>query len=199
LPGLQEYLTWDWHFVQEFIHLKIVVLLSLMKRFVAIMTISSRLLICAVPYPLNPLVHYNICFVLDVPTNRSLASLCLTLSLSPLDSQPHFLVDEGVQADDDGSGNYTLYNIVLCESLVRLLYPENFDDCGLVVPSSRGEICLGDGTVRPSDYWGSGEEGALNFLNDETGGKPPLFADDDGVKFRVIVSSHPSSTSPLSD
>jgi hypothetical protein len=112
--------------------------------------------------------------------------------------QPRFLVDEGIQSDDDGGGNYTLYSIVLCENLVRLLYPENFDDCGMVVPTSRGEECLGDDTVRPSDYWGSGEEGALNFLNDETGGKPPLFSDDDGVKFRVIVSLclPPSLTPP---
>lgn len=59
----------------------------------------------------------------------------------------------------------------------------------MVVPTERGSVCLGDGTVRPSDYWGSGEDGALNFLNDETGGKPPEFADSDTEKFQVIVSS----------
>lgn len=72
---------------------------------------------------------------------------------------------------------------------MKLLYPENFDDCGMVVPTERGSVCLGDGTVRPSDYWGSGEDGALNFLNDETGGKPPHFADSDTEKFQVVVSN----------
>ncbi len=69
------------------------------------------------------------------------------------------------------------------------MYPENFDDCGMVVPTERGAECLGDGTVRPSDYWGSGHDGVLNFLNDEAGGKPPEFADSDTIKFRVVVLS----------
>lgn len=105
------------------------------------------------------------------------------------DQQPRYLINEGIQySDDDPSLNYTLYSIVICENLIRLLYPENFDDCGLVVPAARGDNCAGDDTVRPSDYWGSGEDGALNFLNDEAGGKPPFFSDDDNVKYRVIVS-----------
>ena len=71
---------------------------------------------------------------------------------------------------------------------MKLLYPENFNDCGMVVPAQRGSVCLGDGTIRPTEYWGSGEAGALIFLNDENGGKPPEFANSNTEKFQVVVS-----------
>jgi hypothetical protein len=128
----------------------------------------------------------DLCGSTSTESTRALQYLfCLACS----DKQPNYLIEEGIEtADDDSGGNYTLYSLVICESLVRLLYPENFDDCGFVVPTARGDDCAGDDTVIPSEYWGSGEEGALNFLNDEAGGKPPLFWDDDEVRYQVIVS-----------
>ena len=131
---------------------------------------------------------------------QSTLALQYLFCLACSDQQPRYLIEEGIQtADDDSGSNYTLYSIVVCESLVRLLYPENFDDCGLVIPTARGEDCAGDDTVVPSEYWGSGEEGALNFLNDETGGKPPLFSDDDEVRYRVIVSNRTHLLYPSHD
>lgn len=82
---------------------------------------------------------------------------------------------------------YTLYNITLCSSIVKDIFPESFDDCGMVVPGERGNVCEGDDTVIPSVHWGTGMEGVLAFLNDDMGGKPPLFTNSDEERFQVVV------------
>ncbi len=90
------------------------------------------------------------------------------------------------EVTEDGS-TFNLYEIVVCDSLAKKLYPENFDKCGMVVPTTRSTECLGDGTVVPSQYWGYGEEGVLNFLNDDAAGKPPFF-ENSTDRFIVVVS-----------
>ena len=57
----------------------------------------------------------------------------------------------------------------------------------MIVPTTRASDCLGDGTVIPSQYWGSGEAGVLNFLNDDAGGKPPNFENSDTDSFQFTV------------
>jgi hypothetical protein len=89
--------------------------------------------------------------------------------------------------DPEIEGNYTLYNISICSSIVKDIYPEHFDDCGMIVPGERGNVCEGDDTVVPSEHWGTGIEGVLAFLNDDMGGKPPLFTNSDEEHFQVVV------------
>jgi hypothetical protein len=105
--------------------------------------------------------------------------------------QPKYLTNLGDFEDDEG--NYTLYEISICNDLAKKLYPENFDKCGLVIPGERGDICSDDDTVIPSQYWGKGEEGVLAFLNDDVGGKPPLFTNSEEERFVVTVCTlcHP--------
>mmetsp|Transcript_2313 Transcript_2313/g.3555 ORF Transcript_2313/g.3555 Transcript_2313/m.3555 type:complete len:234 (-) Transcript_2313:122-823(-) len=102
------------------------------------------------------------------------------------DQQPKALEHKGTVNDDDG-GPYEQYEIHVCSDFAKLLYPENFDDCGLIIPGERGNICSDDDTVMPSTYWGKGKDGAENFLNDDVGGKPPLFTDGDTEKFKVVI------------
>lgn len=88
---------------------------------------------------------------------------------------------------EEDSETFLLHEISICPSLVKKLYPEKFDECGLVVPATRENECEGDDTVVPSQYWGFGLEGALAFLNDDTGGKPPLFENQSDNRFVVVV------------
>jgi len=60
--------------------------------------------------------------------------------------------------------------------------------CTLNVPSDRNYICLGSNVMVPSSTWGEGINGTMNFLNDDTGGKPPLFENSETVQFVVVVS-----------
>lgn len=92
----------------------------------------------------------------------------------------------GTKKDDEGE--FTLYEILICDELAKKLYPENFDTCGFLIPGERGNICSDDDTVIPSQHWGRGEEGLLNFLNDDVGGKPPLFENSTEERFTVRVS-----------
>jgi hypothetical protein len=57
----------------------------------------------------------------------------------------------------------------------------------MIVPGERGNVCEGDDTVVPSEQWGSGVVGVLAFLNDDMGGKPPLFTNSDEERFQVVV------------
>ena len=83
---------------------------------------------------------------------------------------------------------FTLHEIFVCPSFARKLYPEQFDDCGLIIPGDRESECYGDDTVIPSQYWGTGEAGALAFFNDDVGGKPPFFENTSDDHFVVVVS-----------
>jgi hypothetical protein len=77
---------------------------------------------------------------------------------------------------------------MICEDFAKKLAPEHFDDCGLIVPATRSSECPGSGDVIPSAYWGTGLEGALAFLNDDAGGKPPMFENATSERFVVKVS-----------
>ena len=88
----------------------------------------------------------------------------------------------------DGLNTYTLHEISVCPSFAKKLYPEQFDECGLIIPGDRESECFGDDTVIPSQHWGTGEAGALAFMNDDVGGKPPFFENTDEDRFVVVVS-----------
>lgn len=45
--------------------------------------------------------------------------------------------------------------------------------------SNSGNECSEDDVVHPSDEWGTGLDGVTAFINDDTGGKPPLFESKD--------------------
>ena len=61
----------------------------------------------------------------------------------------------------------------------------------MIIPGERGNVCEGDDTVVPSEHWGTGWDGILAFLNDDVGGKPPLFTNSDEERFQVVVSYQP--------
>lgn len=103
-------------------------------------------------------------------------------------NQPKYLKEVGTFHDAELGSDYTLYNISICRSIAKDVYPEAFDDCGMIIPGERGNVCEGDDTVIPSEQWGTGEEGVLAFLNDDVGGKPPLFTNSDEERFQVVLS-----------
>ncbi len=78
--------------------------------------------------------------------------------------------------------------MAICRSFSKDLYPENFDACSLVIPTTRASACPGNGAIIPSQVWGTGEEGVINFLNDDAGGKPPLFETTANNTFKFVVS-----------
>lgn len=89
----------------------------------------------------------------------------------------------------EGSDTFVLHEISVCPSFATKLYPENFDKCGMVIFGSRASECFGDDTVIPSQHWGSGLQGAIAFLNDDVGGKPPYFENTSDDHFLVVVSA----------
>jgi hypothetical protein len=93
------------------------------------------------------------------------------------------------QFTDENAATFNLHEISICPTFAEKLYPDQFDTCGMIIPGDRNSECFGDDTVIPSQHWGSGKEGVLNFLNDDTGGKPPFFENTDEDHFVVVVSS----------
>mmetsp|Transcript_2938 Transcript_2938/g.4454 ORF Transcript_2938/g.4454 Transcript_2938/m.4454 type:complete len:226 (+) Transcript_2938:77-754(+) len=70
--------------------------------------------------------------------------------------------------------------ITLCSGIAFDADPANFDDCGIVIPGNRGELCSGDDGIIPSNYYAPGgttRDRLLEFFNDEVGGIPPYFED----------------------
>jgi len=80
------------------------------------------------------------------------------------------------------------FEIRICAYLAVMLFPESFK-CSLNVPVNRNYQCLGANTQVPSIYWGTGINGTLNFLGDDTGGKPPFFENSPGITYKIVVRS----------
>jgi len=59
----------------------------------------------------------------------------------------------------------------------------------MVVVEERGNECLGDDTVVPSNHWGRGQSGFINFVNDETGGRPLYFDNGDDGNYTFVIAS----------
>jgi hypothetical protein len=99
--------------------------------------------------------------------------------------QPDYVNTLGERTEDGET--FILHEISICSSFASDMYPEKFDECGMVIPGDRESECFGDDTVIPSQYWGTGEAGALAFFNDDVGGKPPFFENTDDDHFVVVV------------
>ena len=78
------------------------------------------------------------------------------------------------------------YEIRICAWLANLMHPESFD-CSLNLPANRYLPCLGGNPAVSYLQYGYGLNGTLNFLNDDTAGKPPFFENTPTTTYTVVV------------